>query len=62
MNKQALLQGMTQPEERLLFAKVLDQAAFSYKRQTPAFTDFLAGLPAAGPVESFWKNSVLFQT
>lgn len=41
MNKQALLQGMTQPEERLLFAKVLDQAAFSYKRHTPAFTDFL---------------------
>ena len=41
MNKQALLQGMTQPEERLLFAKVLDQDAFSYKRHTPAFTDFL---------------------
>ena len=41
MNKQALLQGMTQPEERLLFAKVLDQAAFSYRRHVPAFTDFL---------------------
>ncbi len=41
MNKKALLQGMTQPEERLLFAKVLDQAAFSDKRHTYAFTDFL---------------------
>ena len=41
MDRKALLQGMTQPEERLLFAKVLDQAAFSYKRHTYAFTDFL---------------------
>lgn len=32
---------MTQPDERLLFAKVLDQAAFSLKRHSPAFTDFL---------------------
>lgn len=41
MNKQALLQTITQPEERLLFAKVLDQAAFSSKRHCYAFTDFL---------------------
>lgn len=41
MNKQALLQTITQPEERLLFAKVLDQAAFSWKRHCYAFTDFL---------------------
>ncbi len=41
MNKQTLLQGITQPEERLLFAKVLDQAALSCKRHCAVFTDFL---------------------
>lgn len=41
MDRQGLLKVVTQPDERLLFAKVLDQAAFSLKRHSPAFTDFL---------------------
>lgn len=41
MDRQSLLKAVTQPDERLLFAKVLDQAAFSLKRHQPAFTDFL---------------------
>lgn len=41
LQKQTLFQGITQPEERLLFAKVLDQAALSCKRHCATFTDFL---------------------
>ncbi len=41
MNRQALLQKITQPEERLLFAKVLDQAALCCKKHEMVFTDFL---------------------
>ena len=41
MNRQALLQKITQPEERLLFAKVLDRAALCCKKHEMVFTDFL---------------------
>lgn len=41
MDRQALLKSVPEGEERLLFAKALDQALFSWKRRQPAFTDFM---------------------
>lgn len=41
MDRQALLKSVPEGEERLLFAKALDQAFLSMKRQEPAFTDFM---------------------
>lgn len=41
MDRQALLKSIPEGEERLLFAKALDQAFFSMKRHAPAFTDFM---------------------
>lgn len=41
MNRQALLKSVSEGEERLLFAKALDQAIFAMKRRQPAFTDFM---------------------
>lgn len=41
MNKQEMLKGILDQEERLLFAKVLDQVIFSLKRYEPQFTDFM---------------------
>lgn len=40
LNKQELLKIANQPEERLLLAKVLDQAIFSLKKHENTFTDF----------------------
>ncbi|MGL4789900.1 MAG: RNA-binding protein [Anaerotignaceae bacterium] len=40
LNRQALLQSINQPEERLLLAKVLDQADFSLKKHENNFSDF----------------------
>ncbi|MCQ4726337.1 YlmH/Sll1252 family protein [Anaerotignum faecicola] len=40
LDKQALLRNVYQPDERLLLAKVLDQADFSLKRHSDTFTDF----------------------
>ncbi|HCT65324.1 MAG TPA: hypothetical protein DIC60_08700 [Lachnospiraceae bacterium] len=40
LDKQALLRNVNQPDERLLLAKVLDQADFSLKRHENTFTDF----------------------
>lgn len=39
--KQTLLKFVNQPEEKLLFAKVLDQADFSLQRNIPVVTDFI---------------------
>ena len=36
-----MLRSVPEGEERLLFAKALDQALFSMKRRQPAFTDFM---------------------
>lgn len=47
MDKEKILKGQFQPEERLLLAKVLDQADFCFRRQRPAFTDFLDPAGAA---------------
>ncbi|HIW47997.1 MAG TPA: hypothetical protein H9687_01795 [Firmicutes bacterium] len=47
MDRFAILEKVRQPEERLLFAKALDQAAFSLKRNRPAFTDFFRPEEAA---------------
>lgn len=41
MEKQALLKVMNQPEEKLLLAKVLDQADFSLKKHVKIYTDFI---------------------
>lgn len=41
MDRQALLKSVPEGEERLLFAKALDQAVFAMKRRQPAFTDFM---------------------
>lgn len=41
MDRQALLKSIPEGEERLLFAKALDQAYSCMKRQEPAFTDFM---------------------
>lgn len=41
MDRQALLKSVPEGEERLLFAKALDQAFFCIKRREPAFTDFM---------------------
>lgn len=41
MDRQALLKSVPEGEERLLFAKALDQAIFAIKRREPAFTDFM---------------------
>ena len=41
MDRQALLKSVPEGEERLLFAKALDQAVFAMKRRQPAFTDFI---------------------
>ncbi len=41
MDRQALLKSVPEGEERLLFAKALDQAIFAAKRRQPAFTDFM---------------------
>lgn len=41
MDRQALLKSVPEGEERLLFAKALDQALFAIKRRQPAFTDFM---------------------
>lgn len=41
MDRQALLKSVPEGEERLLFAKALDQAIFAMKRREPAFTDFM---------------------
>ncbi len=35
------MRSIPEGEERLLFAKALDQALFSIKRRQPAFTDFM---------------------
>lgn len=40
LHRQVLLRNVSQPEERLLLAKVLDQADFSLKRHENTFTDF----------------------
>ena len=36
-----MLKSVPEGEERLLFAKALDQAVFAMKRRQPAFTDFM---------------------
>ena len=41
MDRQALLKSIPDGEERLLFAKALDQAIFAMKRRQPAFSDFM---------------------
>ncbi|MBQ7083900.1 MAG: hypothetical protein IJM95_01470 [Anaerotignum sp.] len=41
MDRQALLKSVPEGEERLLFAKALDQAVFAMKRRKPAYTDFM---------------------
>lgn len=41
MDRQALLKSVPEGEERLLFAKALDQAFLCMKRREPAFTDFM---------------------
>lgn len=41
MDRQALLRSIPEGEERLLFAKALDQAIFAMKRRQPAFTEFM---------------------
>lgn len=41
MDKHALLKSYCQPDEKLLLAKVLDQADLSLKRHIVCFTDFL---------------------
>ena len=41
MNKQDLLKGFSDEDERLVFAKVLDQAEFCMKRRSPAFSVFM---------------------
>ena len=41
MDRQALLKSVPEGDERLLFAKALDQAIFAMKRREPAFTDFM---------------------
>lgn len=40
MERQKILKTMLQPEEKLLCAKVLDQADFSFKKHEQVFTDF----------------------
>lgn len=46
IDRQAFLKGTHQPDEKLLLAKVLDQADFSLDRWQTVFTDFLS--PAEG--------------
>ena len=58
--KQDLLQSITQPEERLLLAKVLDQADFSLKKHQDAFTDFLSPEAAAKALSFFQRQGELF--
>ena len=41
MDKHDLLKSYCQPDEKLLLAKVLDQADLSLKRHIVSFTDFL---------------------
>ncbi len=41
MDRQALLKSVPEGEERLLFARALDQAIFAIRRRQPAFTDFM---------------------
>ena len=41
MDRQALLRSVPEGEERLLFAKALDQALFAVKRREAVFTDFM---------------------
>ena len=41
-DKHALLKSYSQPDERLLLAKVLDQADLSLKKHIICFTDFIA--------------------
>jgi len=40
-NRQSLLRQFRQPEDKIAFAKVLDQVAFCAKNHEPAFTEFL---------------------
>lgn len=41
MDRRTLLKNIPEGEEKLLFAKALDQAVFAAKRRQPAFTDFM---------------------
>lgn len=41
LDKQAILRSYSQPDEKLLLAKVLDQADLSLKKHIVCFTDFL---------------------
>ncbi|HBF66150.1 MAG TPA: RNA-binding protein [Clostridium sp.] len=41
MNKQQMMKGIQDQEERVLFANALDQVAFSLKRHEVQFTDFM---------------------
>lgn len=59
-SKQDLLHGITQPEERLLLAKVLDQADFSLKKHQDTFTDFLSPELTAKALSFFQRQEDLF--
>ena len=55
INKNALLKSYYQPDEKLLLAKVLDQADLSLRRHIIAFSDFLSPAETAQAVELLKK-------
>ena len=55
INKNALLKSYYQPDEKLLLAKVLDQADLSLRRHIITFSDFLSPAETAQAVELLKK-------
>ncbi|MDD4844524.1 MAG: YlmH/Sll1252 family protein [Anaerotignum sp.] len=59
MNKQQMLKGIQDQEERLFFAKVLDQAAFALKRYEVQFSDFMDAARCGRCMERLKNNADL---
>lgn len=59
MNKQQMLKGIQDQDERLLFAKVLDQVAFAMKRNELQFTDFMDAAKCGRCLERLKNNTDL---
>lgn len=61
MDKHALLKSYCQPDEKLLLAKVLDQADLSLRKHTISFSDFLSPFETAKACDMLKKvNDIRF--
>lgn len=53
LDKQSMIKCFTQPDDKLLFSKVIDQAYLCLKRHEQAFTDFMDPLRAEKMIAAF---------